>query len=630
MKFEGKYLFITFFIFVFIILFSSIAHPRILHQTDYSKNKKYGFSENLKITANSGRITIVNNWSEGIDAGIFTGTGTFSDPYVIQDLIIYGNGTGTGISIANSKNVYLRIENCSIFNFTYGIRLTWSCNVTLLNNNCSNNEIGIYLDGWTDILNPTQEIIAQCYCMNNSILNNSINYNQQYGLHMRHSEENKMNGNEINHNFDGIYLVMQSDNNTIQYNFLKKNERHGIYLRDSSNNTIKRNKMESCGFYSDIDVLIYNYIDTTNLVNDGHLYFYVNMTNLNENDFSNAGQVYLINCNHSIIANADLSDGSLSISLLDCNNIKILHNNLSSNYLNGIYAINCNNMIIESNIIDSNLDEGIYISSGENNSFVNNIIKNNGYRAGIRAFGFCNNNTFLNNNFENNLEGLSFGYSCTNNIISDNLFINNQLTGITFEGGCELNLIYFNSFRKNALHVITVLNNHWNNSDIGNYWDNYTGIDINGDGIGDVPHNISLDPLIQDFLPIVDNQAPEITIILPSNNFVFGNIAPNFIITVKGKYLDELWYTLDDGLHNYHFISNGTINQDAWNNAPKGEIIITFYALDRAGNIGNESVIVIKRISSEKTLIPGYNLWIMLFLTFLILIFFTYKRKRMF
>ncbi|GAI18578.1 unnamed protein product, partial [marine sediment metagenome] len=163
----------------------------------------------------------------------------------------------------------------------------------------------------------------------------------------------------------------------------------------------------------------------------------------------------------------------------------------------------------------------------------------------------------------------------------------NQLTGINFEGGCELNLLFSNFFRKNGLHALTVLNNKWNNSEIGNYWDNYTGIDANEDGVGDKPHNISTSPLIQDFLPIVDNLSPEINVVSPYNNSIHGATAPSFNLSISEKYIDETWYSLDGGVTNISFTGlTETFDQAKWEDSDDGKVLIRFYASDKAGNEG--------------------------------------------
>ncbi|MFX1325696.1 MAG: hypothetical protein ACFE8N_12135, partial [Promethearchaeota archaeon] len=52
-------------------------------------------SRNLITSALTGRIHIVNNWSDTKTAGLCTGEGTETNPYVIQDYIINGSGIGS-------------------------------------------------------------------------------------------------------------------------------------------------------------------------------------------------------------------------------------------------------------------------------------------------------------------------------------------------------------------------------------------------------------------------------------------------------------------------------------------------------------------------------------------------------
>ena len=57
-------------------------------------------------------------------------------------------------------------------------------------------------------------------------------------------------------------------------------------------------------------------------------------------------------------------------------------------------------------------------------------------------------------------------------------------------------------------------------------------------------------------------------------------------------------YSLNNGLTNFSFSSNSTINQEAWqtlwNSLSDGDsITITFYAEDKAKNIGSNYIIVI-------------------------------------
>ena len=76
------------------------------------------------------------------------------------------------------------------------------------------------------------------------------------------------------------------------------------------------------------------------------------------------------------------------------------------------------------------------------------------------------------------------------NIIHENLFSENK-QGIFLCCGAINNLFYHNSFLNNTEgHIRGSNRNEWQHENKGNYWDDYTGKDANGDGIGDSPYEI--------------------------------------------------------------------------------------------------------------------------------------------
>jgi hypothetical protein len=116
--------------------------------TDYSDNFTLD-RENLKTSKVSGKIHIDNNWTAAKSAGICTGDGIYSDPYVIEDLVIDGENSGCCILIENS-DVFFKIENCTVYNSggnwdDAGILLRNTKNGQLIRNNCSSNYYGINL-----------------------------------------------------------------------------------------------------------------------------------------------------------------------------------------------------------------------------------------------------------------------------------------------------------------------------------------------------------------------------------------------------------------------------------------------------------------------------------------------------
>ncbi|MCK4382984.1 MAG: right-handed parallel beta-helix repeat-containing protein, partial [Candidatus Lokiarchaeota archaeon] len=102
-------------------------------------------NENLKIAATSGKIHIDGNsgWVDFKIDGNCTGEGTYSEPYIIQGLVINGESSGSGIWIENS-NVHFKVENCTLYNsgtglYNAGIKLRNVLNGQLINNDCSTN-----------------------------------------------------------------------------------------------------------------------------------------------------------------------------------------------------------------------------------------------------------------------------------------------------------------------------------------------------------------------------------------------------------------------------------------------------------------------------------------------------------
>ena len=88
--------------------------------------------------------------------------------------------------------------------------------------------------------------------------------------------------------------------------------------------------------------------------------------------------------------------------------------------------------------------------------------------------------------------------NCTVGIHIDgaNTLVGNVISGcdkgLTLTMGCSGNVIYYNNFMNNTLQAEDPwpFTNQWDYNCRGNYWSDYTGVDANGDGIGDTPYYI--------------------------------------------------------------------------------------------------------------------------------------------
>jgi len=82
--------------------------------------------------------------------------------------------------------------------------------------------------------------------------------------------------------------------------------------------------------------------------------------------------------------------------------------------------------------------------------------------------------------------------------------IHGNVKGVWMQDGVENCTIYYNNFFNNisnVYHEQLLSANTWDNGYAGNFWSNYTGVDTDGDGIGDAPQVIGLENI--DYYPLM-------------------------------------------------------------------------------------------------------------------------------
>lgn len=334
---------------------------------------------------------------------------------------------------------------------------------------------------------------------------------------------------------------------------------------------------------------------------------------------NNKDGILLVNSNFTTIKSNELNENYYMKSSSDCGGRGLslensCHNNIVNNTIHntGIFGsgtgirllTNSNNNTIENNeLIDNPVN--MYIFDCKFNTISENYIFSTS--QGLRLY-YSDNNSILNNSIIDNYKGVSLQQS-NNNTILTNLFHMNRWFGLGLDE-CFDNLIYNNNFTENInQQSMTPLNaedkrgsNTWDNGSIGNYWDDYNGLDIDDDKIGDTPYFISGSSNSKDNYPIWDDgiDPPDITISSPENSEAFGLIAPSFNITVTDENpINTTWYTIDEGLTNYTFTeTTGIINQSAWDLKDYGSFNLTFYANDTAGSTSFMSVTIWKDLNT--------------------------------
>ncbi len=312
--------------------------------------------KNFEMSKISGPIHIIGNsgWADFKDDGNCTGSGNYTDPYVIKDLIINGEGLGSCIWIENS-NVNFRIENCTAYNagdnypFS-GIQLENVTNGQLIDNNCSSNYCGIIWGTGN----------------NNTILGNTVNNNEE-GLNLINLYDCTVSGNTANYN--NYYGIRLGDvhNSNISGNTAYDNYEAGIYLNSCNNNNVYGNTINS----NIVGILL----ESDDLLTCNYNNIYNNTANFNGIGIylkGYVGECYFNNISGNNVSN-NINNG---ISLYFCENNTVVGNTANANLNNGIYLIGSHNNTISGNTAKYN-ENGIYLEISNFNSITGNTLTGN-------------------------------------------------------------------------------------------------------------------------------------------------------------------------------------------------------------------------------------------------------------
>ena len=165
----------------------------------------------------------------------------------------------------------------------------------------------------------------------------------------------------------------------------------------------------------------------------------------------------------------------------------VSENTIQNSTFGGIYLGDSTNNSISLNTITNNTLYGMWLERSDNNAIIGNVMIWN--EIGISLAIDSNDNTVRGNTIKENNEGIHL-FSSFNDIYENTVASN--LYGIfSFHSGG--NIIYRNNFIENLIRQASLNESYvdvWDNGCEGNYWSDYKGEDLDGEGVGDtlLPH----------------------------------------------------------------------------------------------------------------------------------------------
>jgi parallel beta-helix repeat protein len=406
----------------------------------------------------------------------------------------------SGFTLKNSGTVFLEdagIDARSIFNcnFTgnifqdnseYGIFLWFANNSTFSGNRFSNNGVAIILmqSNWNVLANNDASgdpIGIVYFSENNTVANNTVSSTAE-GIILGEASNNTVMDNILFDNWIGIW-VQSSVNNKIINNTATLNSQAGIQLASSYRSTVANNTASDNSIGIELWGASGNLIENNNISSSTWEAFLVRGSDgnriRNNSVFDNDRGLHLLgSINHSVAGNTFIGDGiSVGGNSIEHWNT---HSIETSNTLNGkpvYYWKNATEGTVTSGA-------GQVILANCSGVSVDNQTMSNSYRS--VQLGFSSYNSITNSNVSNNRGGIYLS-SSENNTIANNTFFSNGYGVSLYSGN---NSIYHNSFILNLLHANDDDNtNQWDDGypSGGNYWDDYSGVDLNRGPNQDIP-----------------------------------------------------------------------------------------------------------------------------------------------
>ncbi|NSL51663.1 nitrous oxide reductase family maturation protein NosD [Calidifontibacillus erzurumensis] len=261
--------------------------------------------------------------------------------------------------------------------------------------------------------------------------------------------------------------------NFIIKNSGKKDDNSGIFIR-SSNNVIKNNTLKNVHFGIYIQKGHHNEIVDNSITGyNGHFsqkgngihLFYAEGTKLIGNKINSVQDgVYFDFAIDTLLQKNYVEGSRYAYHVMYAKN-GVINENIAMKNITGLMIMGAKDFEVQNNVVTENLDfrgHGILIFDSDRIQVLNNYVT-----------------------FNNTGISMQDARSCT---IEGNVFAGNYI-GLDLKNKNEGNTMIKNNFVGNIMQTKIFTKVEPMDADgQGNYWDDYTGIDFDGDGIGEIPY----------------------------------------------------------------------------------------------------------------------------------------------
>ncbi|MBN1323222.1 MAG: right-handed parallel beta-helix repeat-containing protein [Methanotrichaceae archaeon] len=454
----------------------------------------------IEILGSAGVIAMGNNASENGGDGIFA---------FDSESITFAENTASrnelsGIEVAESNGCNIT-GNQLDHNLQDGIYVSNSAFSTLARNDAIGND-------WTGI-----ELWASAEA---DIRDSRLIQNGGSGLVLMGSSRSILVSNNASQNTVNGIEVTNSDEVVLRENEALLNGGDGIILSFSPLSIISANDVSQNG-WTGLEIINSNGLDISG----------------NVVDFNSAGGILVLNSREGAISsNQACHNEGNGIEIWNSKGSRLSWNNASENGESGIILDGSSQCTMTGDIADFNRKDGIFIFQSEGANLSEIHVQGNNW-SGLELWGANGSIVEGSHATENNgsgillyetdrsfvvdgnasLNGLSgIGLVASDGVVIEGCQIRGNAWGLTLEQSNE-SIIYRNAFVGNVINAYSEGANRWNSSQVlqytylgsnranymGNYWDDYGGVDLDGDGIGDSAYAFQFEedayPLMEPF-----------------------------------------------------------------------------------------------------------------------------------